>query len=132
MGSEMERNPEVADLILKTVVVKLNALEETDKGLLSNLSVTIFDRLGVILNTVKPRYFENVIKTEPKQEDIDSVLQLVRENGLDVGKEEVVLLAKLRRYIITRLKSDGLSLFLGKVLDIEPEEAIKQGLKVQR
>jgi len=34
-------------------VIKLRALEETDKGLPSNLSVTTFDRLGIILNTVE-------------------------------------------------------------------------------
>jgi len=42
------------------------------------------------------------------------------------------MMAKLRRYIINRLKSLGVSLFLEKVLDTEPEESVEQSLKVQR
>jgi len=66
----MAKSLEFADLLVKAVAVKLQAMEELDSGLLSRTSVTTVDRVAVILGTVKLQYQEKVLATEPTEEDL--------------------------------------------------------------
>jgi len=110
----MVKSLELADLVVKTVAVKLQAMEELDSGLLSRTSVTRVDRLAVILGTVKLQYQEKVLDTEPAEEDLEVARRMLEESGVEFGKEELVALAKLRRYVANRIASEGISLFIGK------------------
>jgi len=76
----------------------------------------------VILGTVKPQYQEKILATEPTEEDLEAARRVLEESGVEFGKEELVALAKLRRYVASRAASEGISLFIGKVLGIERGE----------
>lgn len=86
------------DLIVKTVLIKLEAMEAHDRGLLSDTSVTTFDRLIVILGSVNPRYREKLLSTKPVAEDIERVISLGQRVAL--RDEEVYMLATLRRFVV--------------------------------
>ena len=116
---------EFADHLVKTVVLKLKAMEEADSGLLAKSGVTVADRIAVILNTVKPQYAEPMLRTKPRKEDLRKVAEIMKEEGLEATKEEVVLLAVLRRFTIAKTRSGNLTIFLSKILDTEPEETAK-------
>jgi hypothetical protein len=122
VGVDMVKSLELADLVVKTVAVKLQAMEELDSGLLSRTSVTTIDRVAVVLGTVKLQYQEKVLATEPTEEDLEVARRVLEESGVEFGKEELVALAKLRRYVANRTASEGISLFIGKALDIERGE----------
>jgi len=114
----MAKGLEFADLVVKAVAVKLQAMEELDSGLLSRTSVTTIDRVAVVLGTVKLQYQEKVLATEPTEEDLEVARRVLEESGVEFGKEELVALAKLRRYVANRIASEGISLFIGKVQDL--------------
>lgn len=112
----------IADAVVETLVTKLKAMEKVDKGFLSSTSVTVVDRVAVILGTFRKEYHDKILSTKEGKEDIDKALSLIKKYGLDVGNEEVVLLGKVRRFVAEKLKSHGLSLFMDKVVDVEDKK----------
>lgn len=86
-----------ADLVIKAVLAKIKAMETLDRGILSDTSVTTFDRLIVIVGSLNPRYRDRLLSTKPTSEDVDSV---VRASDVSLYDEEVILMAKLRRFVI--------------------------------
>ena len=91
---------EKADAVIYAVLAKIKAMEKRGVGLISASSVTSIDRLAVIIGSV-PRTSQNaVIDTIPLTYDIERVLSIAKSMGLELGKEEVILLSKLRRFVL--------------------------------
>lgn len=90
------REVSVADLVVKTVLIKLQAMDALDRGLLSGTGVTTVDRLAVILGSVTPRYRRRLLSTAPTDEDIEAVLRM-GEGRVHLYEAELVALASLRR-----------------------------------
>lgn len=117
-GGEVVDKELVADGVVKTILVKLRALEEVGVGFFSKDDVTVGDRLAVILGSVNARYYKKLFEVEEKEEDIKSVLKSAENVGVELTLEEIVALSKIRRLIISKIDREGLSLTLSKMLDV--------------
>lgn len=109
----------VSDLIIKTIALKIKAMEDEGNGLFSETGITSLDRVVVIMNVVRPEHYDKLMATEPSREDIYAVVKIFMDTGISLGKEEVVILAKLRNFIRSKIEKNGLTVFLSKYLDVE-------------
>ncbi|MEM2195969.1 MAG: hypothetical protein QW290_02670 [Sulfolobales archaeon] len=109
----------VSDLIIKTIALKIKAMEDEGNGLFSETGITSLDRVVVIMNVVRPEHYDKLMATEPSREDINAVVKIFMDTGISLGKEEVVILAKLRNFIRSKIEKNGLTVFLSKYLDVE-------------
>lgn len=109
----------VADKVVEAIIVKLGVMNEVDRGLLSDTSVTVVDRLMVILGSFKKEYHNSILSIEPGDKDIEKVVSIARRHSVELGVEEVVVLGKARRFIAEKARTLGINLVLDKVLDTE-------------
>ncbi|MEM1694279.1 MAG: hypothetical protein QXH21_08190 [Ignisphaera sp.] len=93
----------VADAVVRALVAKIKAMEILDKGLVSDTGVSTVDRVAVILGSLNPRYYNKLLSTEPRKDDVDKVFEVARDTGM--WGEEVVLLAMVRRMVVESLRS---------------------------
>lgn len=93
----------VADAVVRALVAKIKAMEILDKGLVSDTGVSTVDRVAVILGSLNPKYYNKLLSTEPRKDDVDKVFEVARDTGM--WGEEVVLLAMVRRMVVESLRS---------------------------
>jgi len=108
----------IADAVIRTLVVKIKAMEMLDKGILSDTGVTTLDRVLIIIGSLNPKFYRRFLSTEPREEDIDKVFKIAQDTG--VWKEEVVLLAMVRRLVIESLEK-GIAK-LSDLFDVSEED----------
>jgi len=119
----------VADVVLGALLAKLRAVEESGAGLLSETSVTAVDRLAIVLGTFREERLDEILETEERPEDVERVLELAQTYGLELSEAEVVVLARVRRFVEERLRLYGPELFAKKTLDVESGEERGRALK---
>lgn len=112
----------MVDKVVESIIVKLKAMNEVDKGILSDTSVTVADRLAVILGSFKREYHNGILSIDEKNEDIEKVMSTAKKYNVELGAEEVIILGKTRRFITEKAKTHGANLVINKVLDIEAVE----------
>ncbi len=76
----MSKASELTDLVIKTIVTKLEAMDG-GHGLLSKSSITSTDRLIVAHGSVKPQYHRNVVVTEHTEKDLKAAKKILDEIG---------------------------------------------------
>ena len=119
----------IADIILKTVLVKLKALEEVGVGILSKDDVSVATRMAIIFGSINEKYQERVADVKESREDIESVLRVAKELDLELTPEEISVLGKIRRFTIEKMEVEGVREALRKVLDVDRE---KVGLQLTK
>ena len=120
----------MADVVLGALLVKLRAVEESGAGLLSETSVTAVDRLAIVLGTFREERLDEILETEERPEDVERVLELAQTYGLELSEAEVVVLARVRRFVEERLRLYGPELF-AKTLDVESGEGRGRALRTR-
>ncbi|MEM1877073.1 MAG: hypothetical protein QXH21_09870 [Ignisphaera sp.] len=115
----------IADAVIRTLVVKIKAMETLDKGILSDTGVTTLDRVLIIIGSLNPKFYRRFLSTEPREEDIAKVFKIAQDTG--VWKEEVVLLAMVRRLVIESLEKGVAK--LSDLFDVSEEEDDKNKTK---
>ncbi|MEM1560058.1 MAG: hypothetical protein QXK54_04540 [Ignisphaera sp.] len=118
MVNRSEEIETIADAVIRTLVVKIKAMEMLDKGILSDTGVTTLDRVLIIIGSLNPKFYRRFLSTEPREEDIDKVFKIAQDTG--VWKEEVVLLAMVRRLVIESLEK-GIAK-LSDLFDVSEED----------
>jgi hypothetical protein len=121
----MVREDTVADAIVETILTKIRAMEELETGIVSKTGVTTLDRLIVIIGSFRRSYQDRILNTAETKEDVERVVELANKLGIEIGAEEAVTLGRLRRFVIEKVKVNGLRLTLDKIIDVDRDTKVR-------
>jgi len=115
----MARGEEIADKVVEALAIKLRAMEEIGKGFHADGDITMYDRLIVVLGSLNKRYIDRVLEAEPIESDVKRVSEILEKHGVEPTSEEIIVLSKIRRFIDEKLKVEGVSNTISKVIDVD-------------
>jgi glutaredoxin 2 len=92
----------IADAIVSFFISKFEKMNKNDTGFLNPYAVSLPDRISLVLASFKHEYRDKIIHTNQTDSDIQAVKKIIKKSEIegDISGEEVIMLAKLRRFII--------------------------------